>query len=177
MHKRLFTWNKLTHRFSNSIFAGFTANLVAANANANAWRWQFASSALPAVILLGQLYATPESPRFLMKRGNYVAAFKALLELRGEPILAAKELLYAHKQMAKEMKLLSLDPPQRDTESASRGRSYPQSSRIHFHQKLKTIFTKARTRRALLAASVVMISQQLCGVCGGLFMSNRIDID
>lgn len=146
------------------IFAGFTANLIAANAGAEAWRWQFASAALPAIILLGQIYAAPESPRFLMKQGKYVDAYETLLDLRGAPILAAKELLYAHEQMIREMNLLSIRPLIQDGERQPTNQPSVPSTQINFFRKLQTIFVKKRTRRALLAAAVVMLAQQLCGI-------------
>ena len=144
------------------IFLGFTANLIATVAGENAWRWQFASAALPALVLLGQIYASPESPRFLMKRHKYPAAYQALLALRGEPVLTAKELLYTHCQMEVERKLLSLTAL--DTESQ---RSHGWIAPTHwstYARKLRLIFARPRTRRAAMAAVIVMIGQQLCGV-------------
>lgn len=161
------------------IFAGFSANLIAARAGADAWRWQFASAALPAIVLLGQIYAAPESPRYQMKQaqqgkqGKYAAAYETFLALRGEPILAAKELLYAHEQMLKELKLLSLGPPVRDPESQNTDQVITRPTGISFFRKLRIIFVKKRTRRALLASVVVMLAQQLCGMSSRLLASVR----
>ena len=159
------------------ILAGFTANLIASTAGADAWRWEFASAALPALVLLGQIYAAPESPRFLMKQGmrardneatqerdrKFRAAYDTFLALRGEPILAAKELLYAHEQMLKERKLLSLKPLRQDREHNQEQQGDVFTKKASFFHKLRIIFVKKRTRRALVAAVVVMLSQQLCG--------------
>lgn len=163
------------------ILAGFSANLVAAPAGKDAWRWEYASAAVPAIILLGQIYAAPESPRFLMKQGmrardqdnteerdkKFRAAYDTFLALRGEPILAAKELLYAHEQMLKERKLLSLQPVSHDREHVQGEQTDVFVRRASFWHKLRIVFVKKRTRRALLAALVVMISQQLCGWFAG----------
>lgn len=144
------------------ILLGFTANIVASVAGKNSWRWQFASAALPALVLLGQIYSSPESPRFLMKRDKYQDAYKALLQLRGEPILTAKEILYTHVQMEAEEELLHLAP--KDVESQ---RSWAWIAPAHwsmYARKLRLIFTTRRTRRAAVASVVCMIGQQLCGV-------------
>lgn len=144
------------------IFLGFTANLIASVAGKDAWRWQFASAALPALVLLGQIYSSPESPRFLMKQRNYPSAYEALLQLRAAPILTAKELLYTHVQMEVEEKLLRLAP--KDVE-AQRSHQWITPTRWSIYaRKLRLIFTTPRTRRAAVAAVVCMIGQQLCGV-------------
>lgn len=141
------------------IFLGFTANLIASVAGKDSWRWQFASAALPALILLGQIYSSPESPRFLMKQNRYPAAYQALLQLRAEPILTAKELLYTHVQMEVEEKFLHLAP--KDVEAQrSRQLGIPTRHSI-YARKLRLIFTTRRTRRAIAAAVVCMIGQQL----------------
>ena len=144
------------------VFLGFSANLVATVAGKSAWRWQLASAALPGLVLLGQIYQSPESPRFLMKRGKYPAAYQSLLALRGEPILTAKELLYIHCQMEVERKLLPFAP--QDVESQRSSRLVPPTRWSIYARKLKLVFAKPRTRRALTAAGVAMIGQQLCGV-------------
>ena len=117
-----------------------------------------------------------------MKHQRYPAAYKALLGMRGEPILAAKEMLYVHYQMDVEMRLLSHKRP--DTEDARRANdgqaAHPQdqptrprfiqrirrrSGRgINYWQKLGQLFSEKRVRRAMGTAVVCMIGQQLCGV-------------
>ena len=150
-----------TNAWCKGIFLGFTANLIASVAGKESWRWQFASAAIPALILLGQIYSSPESPRFLMKQDNYPEAYQALLQLRHEPILTAKELLYTHVQMEVEENLLHLRP--KDTES-QRGHRWITPTRWSIYaRKLRLIFTTWRTRRAAIAAMVCMIGQQLCG--------------
>ena len=97
-----------------------------------------------------------------MKQDNYPAAYQALLQLRGEPILTAKELLYTHVQMKEEEKCLFVAP--KDVES-QRSRRWIQPTRWSIYaRKLQLIFTTPRTRRAAVAAMICMIGQQLCGV-------------
>lgn len=49
----------------------------------------------------------PESPRFLLKQGAYHKAYRSLIALREEPLLAARDLFYMHVQHLAETKLLS----------------------------------------------------------------------
>ena len=114
------------------------------------------------LVLLGQIYASPESPRFLMKQDKYPDAYRALLALRGEPILTAKELLYIHCQMEEEGRLLNMAPANVESQ---RSDSWLAPTRWSIYvRRLRLIFTKPRTRRAAIAAMVGMVGQQLCGV-------------
>ena len=97
-----------------------------------------------------------------MKQDKYPAAYQALLQLRGEPILTAKELLYTHVQMELEEKFLHLAP--KDIESQKSRRLINPTHWSIYARKLLLIFTRRRTRRAAVAAMVCMIGQQLCGV-------------
>jgi SP family xylose:H+ symportor-like MFS transporter len=47
------------------------------------WRWMFASEALPALLLLGLLFAVPESPRFLCRTGRHDRARSILARIGG----------------------------------------------------------------------------------------------
>ena len=163
-------------------FFGFTANLVVSQVGPTAWRWQTASSVLPTIVLLSLIFVCPESPRFLMKHQRYAAAYKTLLGLRGEPVLAAKEMLYVHYQMVVEMAHLSHKRPDvegagvRATLQKGDSEKTPISTRfvrrfqrrsgrgINYWKKLGQLFTEKRVRRAMGTAVVCMIGQQLCGV-------------
>ena len=163
-------------------FLGFTANLAVSQVGPTVWRWQTASSVLPTIVLLSLIFVCPESPRFLMKHQRYLAAHRALLDLRGEPLLAAKEMLYVHYQMEVEMRNLSherLDSEanmshpediaiggEKEVSHIRLRQRFKQRSRlgINYWQKLGQLFTQKRIRRAMIAAIVCMISQQLCGM-------------
>lgn len=175
------------------IFLGFTANLIVSTVGPTAWRWMTASSVLPTLVLLTLIFVCPESPRFLMKHRRYQAAYRTLLALRGEPVLAAKEMLYVHFQMDVEMRHLShkrsdveasvieheaTDDEKKATGSRSKPRFRVRSGRgINYWQKLGQLFTEKRVRRAMIAAIVCMISQQLCGVNVLAFYSSTFFCD
>ncbi|KAI7505077.1 MFS transporter [Hortaea werneckii] len=157
------------------IFLGFSANLILATTGAHAWRWQTASSVLPTIILLTLIYVVPESPRFLMKRGRYPAAYQTLILLRGHSILAAKELFYVHCQMEVEKHAyLKKDPEASSRSGATTRRVRPSRGRPTYLTKLCQLFAVPRIRRAMMAAVVCMISQQLCGVNVLAFYSSTI---
>ncbi|KJX99173.1 MFS sugar transporter like protein [Zymoseptoria brevis] len=165
------------------IFLGSTANLSVSSVGRTAWRWQTASSVFPTIVLLTLIFVCSDSPRFLMKRGpaKYKEAYTTLLALRGHPILAAKELLYVHYQMDVEKRFISgkltdaemgnscVEDDEQEIKAIPRARVVPRfgptrSININYWQKLGQLFTNKRIRRAMGAAVVCMISQQLCGV-------------
>jgi hypothetical protein len=161
------------------ICMGFTANLVVSKTGPDAWRWQTASSVLPTIVLLTLIFVCSDSPRFLMKRGpaRYKVAYTTLLELRGHPILAAKEMLYVHYQMRVERQFVSretgraedvervgngkLEASPDDGSGAGRGKIWKPRISHNYWQKFGQLFSIKRIRRATLAAVVVMVSQQL----------------
>lgn len=163
--------------YAKGIFLGFTANLAVSQVGETAWRWQTASSVLPTIVLLTLIFVCPESPRFLMKHQKYPTAYKTLLGLRGEPVLAAKEMLYVHYQMDVEMRHLSHKrPDSEEVRNKESGQPVEQPSRftqrirrrsgrgINYWQKLGQLFSEKRVRRAMGTAIVCMVGQQLCGV-------------
>jgi hypothetical protein len=77
----------------------FTLNMIFAHDSQSGWRLMLAEGLLPTLPMLGLVFAIPESPRFLMKRGLYTEAYRSLLRLRGHPIRAAKEMLYLDAQL------------------------------------------------------------------------------
>lgn len=92
------------------IFLGFTANLVFYRQGEEAWKYQTASAAIPAGVLLVLIWNIPESPRWLLKRGRGAEAFLALCELRPTHLQAAAELLYANAQIQTELRYFENAP-------------------------------------------------------------------
>jgi len=119
-----------------------------------------------------------ESPRFLIKRRNYKKAFKSLCYLNETPLQAARELYYIHTQIEAEKEAIALQldsksgTAQNDRElqqmdadvQASLQRQQSWLEKTGFWGRLWQLGSVPRIRRALVAAFVVMISQQLCGV-------------
>lgn len=135
------------------IFLGFCANLAVYNVGRLAWRLQLGSAFIPAVPLLIGIYMCPESPRWLMVKGRYQAAFGSLLRLRNSPLQAARDLYYVHCQL--------------EEERLAMGDS-------NFFSRFFQLFTIPRVRRATLASFVVMLAQQMCGINIIAFYSSSV---
>jgi len=147
------TWQMWT---AFGIFLGTAANVVClAFPERLQWRYQLGSAFIPAVPLLF-IFLVPESPRWLMKKNRYPGAFKSLCRLRHSPLQAARDLYYVHVQLEIE-------------HSVMRGDSYP--------KRFAQLFTIPRVRRATVAASVVMLAQQMCGINIIAFYSSSIFVD
>lgn len=84
-----------------------------------------------------------ESPRWYIKKKRYQDAHKSLLKLRSHPILAARDLYYINAQMQVEQGIIG---------------------RVNLLQRAVELFTVPRLRRASIAAVVVNIGQQMCGI-------------
>jgi sugar porter (SP) family MFS transporter len=61
----------------------------------NGWRWMLAVAVVPSLTFFGGLFALPESPRWLIRRGRPPEAMRTLAHLVGEP--AAEEEVRAVK--------------------------------------------------------------------------------
>jgi MFS family permease len=129
------------------IMLGFTANLVVIDVGDIAWRLQLGSAFIPAVPLLIGIFMTPESPRWLMKKGKYEKAYRSLLRLRGSSLLACRDLYYLHAQLEVEEALIEATG----------------SPRGGFFTRAMELFTVPRNRRATQASGIIMASQQFCG--------------
>ncbi|KAF5663737.1 myo-inositol transporter [Fusarium heterosporum] len=104
------------------------------------WRWMMASTSVPPLIVMLQVYFCPESPRWYMERGHYDKAFRSVRKLRFSPVQATRDMYYAYK-------LLEIERGERE------GRNL-----------LKEFFTVRRNRRAAQSAWFCMFMQQFCGV-------------
>ena len=117
-----------------------------------------------------------ESPRFLIKIGNFRESFNSLCALNDTPLQAARELYYIHTQIQAEMELYSRrEDRQEGTELELVGDERVVHARGHQtpHRQLRLydywrrcweLVSIPRIRHATISALVVMIAQQLCGV-------------
>ncbi|KAF9458096.1 hypothetical protein BDZ94DRAFT_150646 [Collybia nuda] len=135
------------------ILLGFCANLILFQTGDIAWRLQLGSAFIPAVPLTIGIYFCPESPRWLMKKGRYHAAYNSFKRLRNSELQAARDLYYVHCQLVEEFSIL-------------KGST--------FVGRFVELFTIPRVRRATLASFVVMIAQQMCGINIVAFYSSTI---
>jgi MFS family permease len=100
------------------------------------WRWIMASTSVPPLIVMLQVYFCPESPRWYMERGRYTDAFKSVCRLRYTHVQAARDMYYAYK-------LLQIEAAEREG------------------HKWTDFFTVRRNRRAAQSAWFVMFMQQV----------------
>ena len=129
--------------FSNFVLLKLSAShlgwTAALGIDSHAWRWMLGSEMLPAAIWFLLLFAIPESPRWLVMRGNSASArsvFKALYPRRSEGELAAlTEIVQA---------------------TASRGER-------SLRQRLAQLWSPS-LRYALIVGTLVGIAQQITGV-------------
>lgn len=106
------------------------------------WRLMMGSAAIPALFVMVQVVFCPESPRWLMKKGKYQRAMQSFLRLRNTPLLAARDLYFAHCLLKEEEKIRRSKGP------------FP----------FLELFTVPRNLRATVGATIVMFGQQFCGV-------------
>ena len=130
-----------------------SANAVVKDVGPIAWRLQLGSAFIPAVPLAILIFFCPESPRWLMKKGRYEKAFNSFKRLRHTEVIAARDMYYAHVQLAEENRVIQ-------------GKTY--------FSRLTELFTIPRVRRGTLAASTVMLAQQMCGINIIAFYSSTI---
>lgn len=68
------------------------------------WRWMLASTSLPPLVVMIQVYFCPESPRWYMEKGKYSKAFQSTYRLRHSKLQAARDMYYAAKLLDVESK-------------------------------------------------------------------------
>lgn len=135
------------------IFIGQCSNLIFYRIGRLAWRFQLAAAFAPAIPIVILVWWCPESPRWLLKKNRYHEAYTALCRIRNSEVIAARELYYAHCQIAEEHEAFA---------GVSLGR------------RMLDLFTVPRLRRATVASSVIVISQQFSGINIVAFYSSTI---
>ncbi|KAF4768891.1 hypothetical protein HAV15_008382 [Penicillium sp. str.  len=143
------------------IFLGFFCALIAMDS----WRVLLATAIIPAIVLL-----------FGVHRNQYADAYRSLLELRGTPIQAARDLYYIHAQLQTEATNMR-NSHEETLWWSERERIYAYQSwinKVNFFERMMYLATNPRTRRACTAALIVMASQQLCGINVLAFYSSSL---
>ncbi|POS71207.1 hypothetical protein DHEL01_v210402 [Diaporthe helianthi] len=113
------------------------------------WQMWTASTSVPPLIVMLQVFFCPESPRWYMEKGKYTKAFQSVQRLRRHTIQATRDMYYAHKLLEVETKARS-------------GHSW------------KEFFTVRRNRRAATFSYFVMFMQQFCGINVVMYYSTAI---
>ncbi|KAL8317762.1 hypothetical protein RB597_001263 [Gaeumannomyces tritici] len=129
------------------IMLGFVASVAFQHADFpgenSQWRWMLASTSIPPLVVMAQVYFCPESPRCVdryMEKGRFDKAFASVKRLRHLECQAARDMYHAYK-------LLEIEHQQRE------GRNI-----------WKEFFMVRRNRRAAQSSWFVMFMQQFCGV-------------
>ncbi|SDD72503.1 sugar porter family MFS transporter [Niabella drilacis] len=68
------------------ILAAYFTNYCFSETGPDAWRWMFASQAVPAALFFGLLLLVPETPRWLIMKGRYDAGKEILQKISGAPV-------------------------------------------------------------------------------------------
>ncbi|KAH7131316.1 hypothetical protein EDB81DRAFT_696698 [Dactylonectria macrodidyma] len=135
------------------IFFGFCSNLVWYRIGDLAWRFQLGAAFAPAIPVLIFVWFCPESPRWLIKKGRYQQSFESFCRIRNTEMQAARDLYYAHRQIIEE-------------KDAFGGKT--------LMSRMWELFTVPRLRRATVASSWIVISQQLSGINIMAFYSSTV---
>ncbi|KAL8790892.1 MAG: hypothetical protein Q9213_000317 [Squamulea squamosa] len=140
-----------------------------------AWRFSF----IPALLLLLFVFVGSESPRWLIKKERYNQAYIVLLRLRGNPLLAARDLVLIWAQLRVETIIFS--PTDGDIIDLENRIPYLDSQVYRreiglsgYARRITQLFTIPRARRATFASFVVMIAQQMTGVNVFAFLASTL---
>ena len=117
------------------------------------WRLMLGAPFLPAVPLMTLIFLCPESPRWYMRKGRYQEAWESMMKLRHDPIQVARDMYYISTQLEIEKQI---------------------AGKTNYITRFTQLFTIPRVRRANLAASTVMLAQQMCGINIIAFYSTTI---
>lgn len=91
---------------------------------------------------------------------RYAEAYKALKRLRGEPVIAAKELCSIHFELQAERWLFNPQAGGLENEPDNDNPFEPELDRTGYFRRLLNIWEVKRNRRAAISAMIVMLSQQ-----------------
>lgn len=109
------------------------------------------SQLVPPIVVLAAVYFGPESPRYLVSRRRYTAAYQSLLRLRPSSLQAARDLYCITEAVNVEEHLRS-------------GRN--------FFSDIRDIIKVPRVRYAALASWFIMFMQNFCGINAYVFVHN-----
>ncbi|KAI7341120.1 putative MFS myo-inositol transporter [Hortaea werneckii] len=108
-----------------------------------AWRYMLASSFVPPVFVMLQVYFCPESPRWLLPNNKVDKAYRSFRRIRNSELEACRDLFYTYVGVELERKV-------------NKGKN--------FFTMFWELFSVPRNARATMASWIIMFGQQFCGV-------------
>ncbi|KAL2825683.1 hypothetical protein BJY01DRAFT_256202 [Aspergillus pseudoustus] len=120
------------------------------------WRLMIGSQMVAPVFVIAAVYFGPESPRYLVSRQRYAAAYRSLLRLRPTKLRAARDLYTIVRSVEFE-------------ESLRSGRT--------FLSDIRDIAQNPRVRYAALASWFIMFMQNFCGINAMTYYTGQVFVD
>jgi len=81
---------------------GYVVAAIFVNVKSGSWRYMLGSSLVFSTIMLVGMFFMPESPRFLMHKGNYLASFDVWKRIRGTDLPENREEFFVMKHSLEE---------------------------------------------------------------------------
>ncbi|KAK5172709.1 uncharacterized protein LTR77_002829 [Saxophila tyrrhenica] len=120
------------------------------------WRYMLGSTVVLPVIVMGQVYLCPESPRWLIQKDRISKAYREFRRIRNTDVQAARDTYYTFVGVQIEKKV-----------------NKDKNLFVQFWE----LFSVPRNRRATWATWIVMFGQQFCGVNVIAYYSTNIFLD
>ena len=123
------------------------------------WHLMLGSAGMPALIVCCQVLWAPASPQWLIGKERYNEAFNELCRLCFGRLRAAHDLYYIHVILKAEHEVKQVHNQWMRWTVYQHTRWWQK-----YWYRLREMFTIPRNRNAMVAAGIVMFSQQFCGV-------------
>ncbi|KAE8136461.1 hypothetical protein BDV38DRAFT_283948 [Aspergillus pseudotamarii] len=120
------------------------------------WRLMIGSQLVAPIFVIATVYFGPESPRYLVSRQRYAAAFRSLLRLRATRLQASRDLYYIVQSVKLEEDLRS-------------GRT--------LFSDIRDVVQHPRVRYAALASWFIMFMQNFCGINAMTYYTGQVFVD
>jgi SP family myo-inositol transporter-like MFS transporter 13 len=134
------------------------------------WRWIVGLGAVPAVLQFGMLFAMPETPRFLIRRGKKGQAKRVLSKVYGAGEGMERIVNAVMRNVEREI----LEEEGTDTTPVSKSKGIWSAKIAHMSSTFSQLVSVGANRRALIIACMLQGFQQLCGFNSLMYFSATI---